>query len=86
MADQHNLLGKQYIPSNSDDGLFFYEINCARCSRDAYANGTKDISECEESDLCSILAASLLDKAVQWREMDNGDLICTEFLPMKETP
>jgi MoaA/NifB/PqqE/SkfB family radical SAM enzyme len=86
MNDQHDLPGRQFIPSNSDEGNYFCMINCEHCSRDAFTNGTKELEDCEDSDFCPILAASFRNEAIQWRELDSGKLICTEFLPMEETP
>jgi hypothetical protein len=80
------LPGTQWIPSNGADGMSFVEHFCFQCAKDQAANGSKDYDDCEDSDLCPILAASFRDEAVQWREMDNGGLICTEFQPMESNP
>lgn len=70
MAD---LPGEQWWPSNGTDGGCFIDANCSHCARDANED-------------CEILARSFREPVEEWRELDNGDLVCTAYLRDGETP
>lgn len=69
-----NLPGRQYIPSNGTEGAVFFYNHCERCARDSEISGQPGNKE------CPIIAASFRGQAIQWRELENGDTFCTEFL------
>lgn len=73
----------QYIPSNGTEGHSFIEDWCANCARDAVCNGSKSVfDDCDDSELCSILAASFRGAATEWREYEDGTVECTAFIPV----
>jgi len=74
-----NLPGVQWIPSNPDSGIFFIIQNCASCGRDRPACEGVSYDECEDHELCPIIGASFIGEAIQWRRLENGELICTEY-------
>lgn len=73
------LPGVQWIPSTLDSGMSFIERNCASCGRDRSAHEGVNYDECEDHELCPIIAASFIGEAIQWRRLENGELICTEY-------
>ena len=74
------LPGEQYIPYGAESGDIFLDGLCANCERDKSLNGTKQIDDCEDDDLCPIVGASFEGKAVEWRDVD-GVLRCIKFVP-----
>jgi hypothetical protein len=73
---------KQYIPSNGDAGYAFICAWCEACARDAPSNGSKQFDDCDDSELCQILAASFRGEAKEWIEHDDGRTECTAFVPL----
>lgn len=48
-------------------------------------NATKQADEdCDDSELCSILAASFRGEAVEWRRMPDGEVKCLGFVEAGE--
>lgn len=80
MKPTTDLPGEQWIPSNSTVGHAFIEGECSRCAKDAPSNSGKAFEECDESELCQILAASFRSEAVEWRRMPNGEVKCIAFV------
>ena len=39
-----------------------------------------DYDECDDNELCPIIAASFRGEADEWRELDDGSLICTAYV------
>lgn len=74
-----NLPGVQWIPIDSDDGIEFIERHCIPCGRDRPTSDGVGFDECLDSEICPILSASFRDEAMQWRRLDDGELICTEY-------
>lgn len=48
----------QWIPSNGTEGNQFINDWCSRCARDSVCNGQKTFDDCDDSELCPILAAA----------------------------
>lgn len=74
------LPGDQWEPSNGTEGSTFMARWCSRCSRDKAMREGADFDECDDNELCSILADSAVGKAVEWRELPSGETICTAFV------
>lgn len=72
----------QWIPSNGTEGHMFISDWCANCARDLPSNGSKPFDDCDDSELCPILAASFRGEATEWIEHDNGRTECTAFVQM----
>lgn len=77
---QGPLPGAQWIPSNGTEGLIFFSDWCQRCQRDKAMREGADLDECDDNELCEIIAASYRGVAVEWREMPDGQTICTAFV------
>lgn len=75
-------MSQQWIPSNGTEGHQFISDWCGKCARDAACNGQKTFDDCEDSDLCQILAASFRGTAKEWIEHDDGRTECTSFVQM----
>ena len=73
------LPGVQWIPSNMGAGISFIERNCAFCGRDRSSFEGLSYDECEDHELCPIIGASFRGEAIQWRRLDDGEVICTEY-------
>ena len=73
---------RQFKPSNSTEGYAFIGQWCENCARDCPSNGSKEFDECDDSELCQILAASFRGEAKEWVEHDDGRTECTAFVPM----
>lgn len=74
------LPGEQWIPSNSYDGMLMLRSMCLTCSRDKSLREGVDLWECDDNELCEIIAASFRGEAVEWREMDNGEVTCIAYV------
>lgn len=74
------LPGERYMPSNGTAGEGFIEAWCCNCARDKPMSEGKDFDECTDDEVCEILAASFRDEAVEWRRLDNGELVCLAFV------
>lgn len=71
---------RQFKPSNSTEGYAFIGQWCENCARDCPSNGSKTFDECDDSELCPILAASFRGEAKEWVEHDDGRCECTAFV------
>jgi len=74
------LPGDQFIPSSSDDGIYILTEFCQHCARDKAMREGADFDECDDDDLCEIIAAGYRKEAVEWREID-GIVTCIAFVP-----
>jgi hypothetical protein len=75
-------VSQQWIPSNGTEGHQFINDWCSRCARDSVCNGQKTFDDCDDSELCQILAASFRGDAKEWIEHDDGRTECTAFVPL----
>lgn len=71
--------GTQWIPSNMDAGMSFIHRNCSSCGRDRPASESVSHDECKDHEVCPIIGASFRGEAIQWRRLDDGEIICTEY-------
>ncbi len=75
------LPGRQWVPSNSDQGHAFIADWCGQCARDKAAREGVELDECDDTEKCEILAASFRSEAVEWRRMPSGKVECIAFVP-----
>lgn len=75
------LPGRQWIPSNGAEGYSFLEAACGRCARDKSMRDGAPLDECDDNELCEIIAASFRGEAVEWRQLDNDEVTCVAFVP-----
>lgn len=75
------LPGRQYLPSNGTDGNDFLLHWCTNCARDKAMRDGDPIEDCDDEEVCQIIAASFRGEAVEWRELEDGRRICTAHVP-----
>jgi hypothetical protein len=78
------LPGEQWIPSNATEGGLILCSLCSKCARDKAMREGEDFDECDDNELCEIIAASFRGQAVEWREMPDGEVTCIAFVPHGE--
>jgi len=69
-----------YRPSNGSEGSDFFECWCRRCARDKAMREGADFDECDDSELCELIAAGFRGPVKEWIEDDSGPR-CTAFVP-----
>ncbi len=80
---------KKYKPSNGTEGLLFFEQWCAKCSKEAAMNGTKQYDECDSSETCKIIADTFFYRVdedeypSEWIVKD-GCPMCTAFMAIEK--
>lgn len=78
---------RRYRPSNGTSGLAFIEHWCGNCARDLCANGMKQFDDCDEEELCGIVAKTFAfdvddsEYPSEWCYGDDGPC-CTAFVPI----
>lgn len=78
------LPGEQWTPSNGTEGYAFIDAHCCHCARDKPSSEGKPVENCNDDELCQILAASFRDEAVEWRRMPDGAVKCIAFVQAGE--
>lgn len=78
------LPGHQYIPSNSTEGHGFIGSWCSTCARDRSIREGIELDECDDDEVCQIVAASFRGEAVEWRRMPRGNVLCTAYVSYGE--
>lgn len=74
------LPGEQWIPSNGTEGYSFLEQACGNCARDKAMREGVEFENCDDNEVCPIIAASFMGEAVEWRRLENGEVMCTSFV------
>ncbi len=72
--------GEQWEPSNGTEGALFIEAWCCNCARDKAMREGADFDECDDNELCEIIAAGFRGPVKEWIEDDSGPR-CTAFVP-----
>lgn len=78
------LPGQQFTPSNSGEGCLILEDYCTLCARDRAMREGMDVADCDDDELCEIIAAAFRGQAAEWRELDTGELVCIAYVEMGE--
>jgi len=78
------LIGEQWIPSNGSEGSTILSSLCSKCARDKAMRDGADFDDCDDDELCEIIAASFRGHAVEWRETPDGEVTCIAFVPHGE--
>lgn len=78
------LPGEQWTPSNGAVGYSFLSSMCSNCARDKSMCEGEPIEECDDNEVCPIIAASFRSEAVEWRRMPDGEITCLSFVPAGE--
>lgn len=72
--------GEQWTPSNGTEMDCFTWGWCRRCARDKAMREGEPLDECDDNELCEILAAAFRGEAVEWRELEDGKTVCLAFV------
>jgi len=78
--------GEKYQPSNGTEGEFFFSAWCEHCARDKTMSEGKDYDECDESEICEIIGATMRFKVEdpgypkEWVYGTDGQPKCTAFV------
>ena len=70
---------EQFQPANGSEGAEFMNTWCRRCQRDKSMREGADFDECDDNELCDIIAASFRGQVKEWIEDDSGRR-CTAFV------
>lgn len=79
----------KYRPSSGTEGMAFAEVWCMHCTRDRAMREGEPIEECDDDELCPIIAATALYDVddqkypVEWI-IDATGPRCTAFVPVGE--
>ena len=68
-----------YLPANGTEGAIFFEEWCTRCSKDKAMREGANIEDCDDNEVCPIIAASFRGPVQEWIEDDKGPR-CTSFV------
>lgn len=74
------LPGEQWTPSNGTVGYSFIADWCGNCERDKAMRDGEPVEECDDNDVCEVIAASFRGEAVEWRRMPDGYVKCIAFV------
>ncbi len=75
-----NRAGQQYEPGNGTEGGIFMSNWCGTCARDKSMREGAPIEECDDNEVCPIIARSLIGKAREWVWDANGQPSCTQYV------
>ncbi|MFZ5566707.1 MAG: hypothetical protein ACOY95_06865 [Pseudomonadota bacterium] len=73
--------GKRYEPSNGTEGEIFMDEWCRTCQRDRAMREGLDIDDCDDNELCTIVAASFRGEAEEWVYGMDGQPMCKAYVP-----
>lgn len=82
--------GQKYRPSNGTEGDCFFSAWCRQCARDKALGEGADFDDCEEGDLCDIIAKTYQYPAtddqypIEWQYGKDGQPCCSAFVPKGE--
>jgi hypothetical protein len=76
---------EKYRPSNDTEGDIFMDVWCRHCARDKAMREGLDVDECDDDQLCKIIALTMEYKTddpeypIEW-QYKNGHPICMAFI------
>lgn len=73
--------GQRYEPSNGTEGEIFMSEWCRHCARDRAMREGVELDECDDEEVCQIIAASFAGEAKEWVYGKDGQPMCTAFVP-----
>ena len=77
-------VSETYTPANGTEGVAFFDCWCRRCARYKAMREGADFDECDDNELCEIIAAGFRGPVKEWIEDDSGPR-CTAFVPAGNT-
>lgn len=82
--------GEKYQPSNGTEGEIFTDVWCRNCARDRSMREGDPIEECDDDELCDIIARTFAYDVddprypTEWQYGHDGQPMCTAFVPAGE--
>lgn len=76
-------MSELYLPANGTEGVAFFDAWCRCCARDKAMREGADFDECDDNELCEVIAAGFRGPVKEWIEDDSGPK-CTAFVPADE--
>lgn len=73
-------MSDSYLPANGSEGWAFFDAWCCHCARDKAMRERCDFDECDDDELCEIIAAGFRGPVKEWIEDASGPR-CTAFVP-----
>lgn len=73
--------GEKYLPSNGTEGECFFESWCRHCQRDRSMRDGEPVEDCDDNELCDIIARSFRGDVDEWVYSQHGEPTCTAFVP-----
>jgi len=70
---------ESYSPSNGTEGAIFFDAWCTRCARDKAMRDGANFEDCDDNEVCEIIAASFRGPVKEWVEDEKGPR-CTAFV------
>lgn len=74
------LPGVQWKPSNGTVGQSFLCDWCGTCARDKSMREGEPLDECDDNEVCPIIAASFRGEAVEWRDLGEAGQVCLAYV------
>lgn len=69
-----------YTPANGTEGEAFFENWCCHCARDKAMREGADFDDCDDDEVCEIIAAGFTGPVKEWVLDDDGQPRCTAFV------
>lgn len=76
---------ERYIPGNGTEGEIFFENWCRHCQRDRSMRDGEPLDECDDNELCGIIARSFRGEVDEWVYGPDDEPMCTAFVPAGQT-
>lgn len=54
-------------------------LRCQNCQRDKAIRDGLDIEDCDDNEVCSLIAKGFQERVPQWVVQPNGDWSCTDY-------
>lgn len=72
---------ERYLPSNGTEGEFFFDDWCRKCQRDRSMREGEPVEDCDDNELCDIIARSFRGEVDEWVYGPDDQPMCTAFVP-----
>lgn len=82
--------GKKFRPSNGTEFALFTCSWCENCAKDLSMREGKDFDDCDEGEICKIIADTLHYRVddprypQEWQHGEDGQPMCTAYVPHDE--
>ena len=73
-------MSELYRPGSGTEGEAFFENWCCNCARDKAMREGADFDECDDNELCELIAAAFRGPIKEWIYDASGHPCCTAFV------